>query len=145
MCKFLGPLFESTGMQHSAPFPTKIGIFWFYGEGRGRSKFLGISRESNTASVINGSRSLNLDHDEGWSLLQQLNPEIRDFDSQYFPRGRLIWDQSNEHWRLLVDQKLLRGAFVTTVILEWNVPRYRLIVRSERQYQSKARIGLPAL
>src|SRR5712664_2057766 len=96
-CKFLGPSFESTGMQHSAPFPTKIGIFWFYGKTRGRSKFLGLSRESNTASVINGSRALKVAHNEGWSLLQHVNPEIRDFNFDYFRRGRLTWDQSNGH------------------------------------------------
>jgi hypothetical protein len=124
---------------------TQIGIFWFHGEGRKRSEFLGISRRWNTTPVVNGTRSLGLAHDQGWCLLQELNPAIQGFAFDCFPRGKLIWHQSNDHWRLLVDQKLLRGAFVTTVVLDWRIPRQKLIVTTEREYQSSALIGLPAL
>ncbi len=124
---------------------TRIGIFWFYGEGRKGSRFLGISCRSDTAPIVNRIRSLDLAHDLGWRLLQKLCPAIQGFAFDYFPRGRLIWDQSNDQWRMLVDQKLLRGAFVTTVMLDWSVPRLKLIVTAERSYQSSALIGLPAL
>ena len=88
---------------------------------------------------------MHLAHDQGWCWLQKLNPAIQGFAFDYFPRGRLVWDQSIDQWRLLVDQKLLRGAFVTNVMLEWRVPRLKLIVTAERDYRSSALIGLPAL
>jgi hypothetical protein len=128
-------------MHYTTP---QIGIFWFHGERRQCSKFLGISRRWKTSPVVNGTRSLGLAHDKGWCILQKLNPEIQGFAFDYFPRGKLIWDQSNDHWRLLVDQKLLRGAFVTTVVLDWKIPRQKLIVTREREYRSSALIGLPA-
>jgi hypothetical protein len=92
-------------------YSTQIGIFWFHGEGRKRSKLVGISRRWNTTPIVDGTRSLGLAHDQGWCILRKL-PAIQGFTFDYFPRGKLIWHQSNDHWRLLVDQKLLRAELL---------------------------------
>jgi hypothetical protein len=124
---------------------TQIGIFWFHGEGRKRSKLVGISRLWSATPIVDGTRSLGLAHEQGWCILQTLYPVLQDFSFDHFPRGKLIWHQSNDHWCMLLDQKLLRGAFVTTVALDWRIPRQKLIVASEREYRSSALIGLPEL
>jgi hypothetical protein len=59
--------------------------------------------------------------------------------------GRLEWRSATDQWHLYVDQRLLRGAFVTEVLLNWRPPKAQLVVLADPQYRSGASIGLPAL
>lgn len=123
----------------------RLGIFWFWGDGRKRSNFVGISRPWAGTAVIAGARKLDIGHQDGWAHAQRLSPALASFEFDYFPRGRLEWQQPTDQWRLYVDQKLLRGAFVTTVLLNWKPPKAQLVVLNDSQYRSRANIGLPAL
>jgi|ERR1700687_873432 len=126
-------------------FSRRLGVFWFFGEGRERSRFIGISRPWTEITSIEGRRSLSLTHEQGWTYAQTLYPQLKAVGFDHFPRGRLEWQTDTEQWRLYVDQKLLRGAFVTTVLLNWRPPKEQLVVLADSQYRSNASIGLPAL
>jgi hypothetical protein len=125
--------------------PRRVGIFWFCGEGRKRSTFIGISRAWAGTAVTAGARKLDIGHQDGWAHAQRLSPALASFEFDHFPRGRLEWQQHTDQWRLYVDQKLLRGLFVTTVLLNWKPPKAQLVVLNDKQYRSRANIGLPAL
>jgi hypothetical protein len=86
-----------------------------------------------------------LSHEQGWTHVRTLSRRLEAFQFDHFPRGRLEWHSATDQWRLYVDQKLLRGAFITEVILAWHPPKGQLVVRADPQYRSDANIGLPAL
>lgn len=131
---------------HSRYEPTRrVGVFWFCGEGRKRSTFVGVSRAWAGTAVIAGARRLDISHEDGWAHARRLSPALASFEFDHFPRGRLEWQEHTDQWRLYVDQKLTRGLFVTTVLMNWHPPRAQLVVSIDRQYRSRANIGLPAL
>jgi hypothetical protein len=72
-------------------------------------------------------------------------PTVGGLPVRPFSARRLEWHSATDQWRLYVDQKLLRGAFVTEVVFKWHPPKAQLVVRAEPQYRSDANIGLPAL
>jgi hypothetical protein len=123
----------------------RLGIFWFCSKGRKRSSFIGISRLWSLIPTIAEKRCLELGHDQGWPHAQALSRELATFRFDHFPRGRLEWHGATDQWRLCVDQKLLRGAFITEVLLKWHPPKAQLVVLADSQYRSAASIGLPAL
>jgi hypothetical protein len=123
----------------------RLGIFWFWGEGRKQSRFIGISRLWTDVSTAEDKRCLELSHEQGWTHAQTLSRRLEAFRFDHFPRGRLEWHSASDQWRLYVDQKLLRGAFIVEVLLKWNPPKARLVVLADSQYTSAASIGLPAL
>jgi hypothetical protein len=123
----------------------RLGIFWFCGEGRKQSSFIGISRLWVLVPTVADKRRLELGHELGWTHAQALRRELAAFRFDHFPRGRLEWHSATDQWRLYVDQKLLRGAFVTELLLNWHPPKAHLVVSADPQYRSDASIGLPAL
>jgi hypothetical protein len=90
----------------------RLGIFWFWGEGRKQSRFIGISRLSTHVATAEDKRGLEVSHEQGWRHVQTLSRRLEAFRFDYFPRGRLEWHSATDQWRLYVDQKLLRGAFI---------------------------------
>jgi hypothetical protein len=123
----------------------RLGIFWFWGEGRKQSRFIGISRLWINVSTAEDKRCLELSHEQGWTHVQTLSRRLEAFRFDHFPRGRLEWHSATDQWCLFVDQKLLRGAFVTEIVLKWRPPKAQVVVRADTQYRSAAIIGLPAL
>lgn len=123
----------------------RLGIFWFCGEGRKQSRFIGISRSWAMVPTVADKKCLELSHERGWTYVQRLSWELEAFRFDHFPRGRLEWHSATDQWRLYADQKLLRGAFVTEVLFNWHPPKAQLVVVADSQYRSDASIGLPAL
>src|ERR1700732_2155771 len=68
--------------------------------------------------------------------VQTLSRRLEAHRFDHFPRGRLEWHSATDQWRLYVDQKLLRGAFVTEVVFKWHSPKAQLVVRADPQYRS---------
>lgn len=128
---------------HPAPEP-RLGVFWFCGVGRKQSRMVSISRPWRGISTILDYRQLPLSHEEGWRHVQSMCAQLSSLPFDHFPRGRLVWHGASDQWRLYVDQKLLRGAFVVEILLKWNPPKARLVVLADSQYRSEACIGLPA-
>jgi hypothetical protein len=85
-----------------------------------------------------------LGHELGWTHAQALR-RAGGHPVRPFPRGRLEWHSATDQWRLYVDQKLLRGAFVTELLLNWHPPKAQLVESADAQYRSDASIGLPVL
>jgi hypothetical protein len=123
----------------------RLGIFWFWGEGRKLSRFTGISRLWTHIVTANDKRCLEGTHEQGWTHVQMLSRRLGAFQFDHFPRGRLEWHSATDQWRLYVDQKLLRGAHITEVVMNWHPPKAQLVVRADPHYRSEANIGLPAL
>jgi hypothetical protein len=123
----------------------RLGIFWFCGEGRKQSSLIGISRLWSVIPTVAEKRCLDLGHEQGWTHAQALSRELAGLRFDYFPRGQLEWHGAADQWRLYVDPKLLRGAFVTEVLLKWHPPKAQLVVLVDSQYRSDASIGWPAL
>lgn len=119
----------------------RLGIFWFCGEGRKRSTLIGISSAWAGAAVIAGARRLDISYEVGWAQAQRLSPALALFEFYHFPRGRLEWQEHTDQWRLYVDQKLSRGAFVTTILFNWKAPNARLVVLTNSQYRSSRTWG----
>jgi hypothetical protein len=123
----------------------RLGIFWFWGEGRKQSRFIGISRLWTHVATAEDKRCLEVSHEQGWRHVQTLSRRLSAFRFDHFPRGRLEWHSATDQWRLYVDQKLLRGAFITEVVFKWHPPKAQLVVRADPQYRSDANIRLPGL
>ncbi len=123
----------------------RVGIFWFCGEGRKQSRFIGISRLWAVVPTVADRRCLELSHERGWTHVQALCRELGAFRFDHFPRGRLEWHSATDQWRLYADQKLLRGAFVTEILFKWHPPKAQLVVMADSQYRSDTSVGLPAL
>src|ERR1700690_4476327 len=90
----------------------RLGIFWFCGKGRKPSNLIGISRLWSLIPTVADKRCLEIGHEQGWAHAQALSPELAPFRFDHFPRGRLEWHGATEQWRLYIDQRLQRGAFV---------------------------------
>src|ERR1700761_699108 len=106
----------------------RLGIFWFCGQGRKRSSFIGISRLWSLVPTVADKRCLELGHEQGWTHVQTLGRELAAFRFDQFPRGRLEWHCATDQWRLYVDQKMSRGVFVTEELLKWSRPKAQLVV-----------------
>ena len=126
-------------------FGQRLGIFWFWGERRKQSRFMGISRLWTHVAMVEDKWRLEFSHEQGWTHVQTLSRRLEAFRLDYFPRGRLEWHSATDQWRPYVDQKLLRGAFITEVVLKWHPPKAQLVIRADPNYRSDANIGLPAL
>ena len=123
----------------------RLGIFWLRGEDRKRLTFIGFSRVWAGVAVIAGARRLDISHEVDWAHAQRLSPALASFEFDHFPRGRFEWLEHTDQWRLYVDQKLSRGAFVTTILFNWKQPKARIVVLTNSQYRNCTNIGLSAL
>ena len=104
-----------------------------------------MSRPWTRVPTVEDKRCLEVSHEQGSTHVQTLSRRLEAFRFDYFPRGGLEWHSATDQWRLYVDEKLLRGAFVAEVVLKWHPPKARLVVRADPQYRSDANIGMSAL
>jgi hypothetical protein len=78
----------------------RLGIFWFWGEGRKQSRFIGISRLWTYVATAEDKRCLEVSHEQGWRHVQALSRRLSAFRFDHFPRDRLEWHSATDQWRL---------------------------------------------
>jgi hypothetical protein len=125
------------------PYEPRVGLFWFLAKDRNASRFVTLSRPASETSEQAGVRRLFKTHREVWPDIQRLDQRLEEYDFDFFPRGHVEFSRVQERWFLFLDQKLLRGAFVAHVVIEWNIPRDRLAARWRGDYRSVACVGPP--
>ena len=112
----------------------RLGIFWFCGERRKPSTFIGISRAWAGAALITGARRLDISHEVGWAHAQRLSPALASFEFDHFPRGRLEWQENTDQWRL----------YVAPEAVAWGA-RYNNLVKLEAAQSAACRVDRLAI
>jgi hypothetical protein len=67
----------------------RLGIFWFWGEGRKQSRFIGISRLWTHVATAEDKRCLEVSHEQGWRPVQTLSRRLEAFRFDHFPLADL--------------------------------------------------------
>ena len=122
----------------------RVGLFWFIAKDRNPSRFASVSRALVDVPRSENFHRLDATHTKTWPDLRRLDPALEPYDFDYFPRGSVEYLALDDQWLLNVDPTLRRGAFVAYVVVQWNIPPPRLIIRVAHDYQSIARVGPPA-
>jgi len=122
----------------------RLGLFWFIAKDRNASRFAALSRPLVEVPEIGDFQRLNESHVDAWSEVQLLDSSLKQYEFDYFPRGRVDFLRPGSRWLLSLDSKLQRGAFVAYIVLQWRIPPGHLTVKVDRDYRSTACIGPPA-
>jgi hypothetical protein len=122
----------------------RLGLFWFIAKNRNASRFAAVSRPLVEVPEIGDFQKLNESHTDTWSEVQRLDSSLKQYEFDFFPRGRVDFFRPGRRWILSLDSKLQRGAFVAHIVLQWGIPPGHLTVKVARDYQSIASVGPPA-
>jgi hypothetical protein len=126
-----------------ACYRPRLGLFWFIAKDRNQSRFAAFSRPLDAVPEFDDFQRLNDSFVNAWSEVQRLDSSLKQYEFDYFPRGRVDFFRPGRRWLLSLDSKLQRGAFVAHIVLQWGIPPGHLTVKIAREYQSTACIGPP--
>jgi hypothetical protein len=143
---YSSPSFEYSRMTHQrtyADYDPRIGVFWFVSTDHTSSRLLSLTWPFNLDDENSGLRAAPYDHKTAWPEVQRLDRMLRNYDFDYFPRGRLEFYPPMRRWLLSVDPKLNRSSFVTYIVAKWSLPIGHLTVKVEPAYSSAVSICDP--
>lgn len=89
----------------------KIGIFWYF-----QNQVIGIAHHFNQADRDSlGLIDSVYTHVEYWEILKQSFPNLQEFEYEYIPRGRVIYNAKKQKTYVYMDAKLLKTAIAKQV------------------------------
>jgi hypothetical protein len=119
----------------------RLGLFWFIAKDRNMSRFAAFSRPLAEVAENKNFQRLAEEHPEAWVEVQRLDPSLKQYAFDYFPRGRVDFFRPARRWLLSLDPKLQREEFVAHLLLQWGIPHGHSTVKVDRNYQSTAHIA----
>lgn len=125
-------------------YQPRLGLFWFIAKDRNSSRFAALSRPLDEVPEIGDIQRLEENHAEAWLEVQRLDDNLKQYEFDYFPRGRVDFFRPGRRWLLSLDPKLQQGAFVAHIVMQWDISPGHLTVKVDRDYRSTARVGPPA-
>jgi len=82
----------------------KIGIFWYY-----QNQTIGIAHDFNQSDQDSlGLTDSAYTHVKYWETLRELIPELKNFEYEEIPRGRIIYNAKTSKFYAYMDAKLLK-------------------------------------
>lgn len=83
----------------------------------------------NSIGVISSDNS----HYDYWTVLQQIYPEFRKVDYDYYPRGRVVYSVEEDTYYLYIDE-CIRNK-VNDIIQELGLPKVKVKVSDDEHYK----------
>jgi hypothetical protein len=111
----------------------KLGLFWFVGHSY--EEFIEYSLPWKNISSVGGFRTVDTGHAEVWEGLRCKRADLRSFGYEYFPRGRVNYDEGNAIFLLLVDKKINNTSCISLIIDRWNLPLGSTMVMGDPHYR----------
>ena len=96
----------------------KIGIFWWH-NGRVLSAISPVAE----GTAVNGIVDSAFAHVDTWPNLQKRHRELRDLEYEDVPRGRVLFLQRQNKFRVLLDKKLLEPAIKAAICQTFGLPK----------------------
>lgn len=80
----------------------------------------------------------NVDYDKShydyWKLLQKVYPEFRSIDYDYYPRGRVVYNKTNDIYKLFVDPCISDQFSVDKIVDDLNLPYNKVVIDSNDEH-----------
>ena len=110
----------------------KIGIFWFL-----QKQVIGIAHPFN----LNDADSIGLidspyTHVDYWKNMQSVYPELRHYEYEQIPRGRVVFDANKEKAIVYMDKKLFNTVTATKIYDFFDIDSENAIPRKDPHYRT---------
>lgn len=110
----------------------KIGIFWFL-----QKQVIGIAHPFN----LNDADSIGLidspyTHVDYWKNMQSVYPELRHYEYEQIPRGRVIFDANKEKAIVYMDKKLFNTVTATKIYDFFDIDSEYAFPRKDPHYRT---------
>ncbi len=69
----------------------RLSLCWFIAKGRNASRFAAFSRPLVEVPEIGDFKKLNESHGDAWPEVQLIDPSLKQYEFDYFPRGASIF------------------------------------------------------
>ena len=114
----------------------RLGLFWGIPTSAGRMRLLGSSKPVSMVAEIGGFKTVDAGHIDVWPNLSQQFTDIKGYEYEHFPRGRVNWRKEDDRFLLLLDRKLMTETFIALVVSRWHLPKSNLIIGGDPHYKS---------
>jgi hypothetical protein len=98
------------------PDQPRLGLFWFIAKDRNASRFAALSKPLIEVPEIGDFQMLSESYAHAWSEVQRIDSSLKQYEFDYFPRGRVDFFRPGRRWILSLDSKLQQGAFVAFIV-----------------------------
>lgn len=85
--------------------------------------------------VSTGFSDSNNSHYDYWKFSQSIYPEFRSLDYDYYPRGRVVYNNTTDTYYLYTDKCLLDNNITSDIISKFNLPKSKVIISTDDHYQ----------
>lgn len=110
----------------------KIGIFWHW-----NNKVIGIAHVFNLGDADSiGLIDSPYTHIEYWKNVQSEYPELRHYEYEQIPRGRVIFDANKEKAIVYMDKKLFNKVIATKIYDFFDIDSESAIPRKDPHYRT---------
>lgn len=110
----------------------KIGIFWHW-----NNKVIGIAHVFNLGDADSiGLIDSPYTHIEYWKNMQSVYPELRHYEYEQIPRGRVIFDANKEKAIVYMDKKLFNKVIATKIYDFFDIDSESAIPRKDPHYRT---------
>ncbi|MFM1920899.1 MAG: hypothetical protein RLZZ303_2533 [Candidatus Hydrogenedentota bacterium] len=108
----------------------RVGIFWVYKE-RILSNYVPWSEGERYGEFVNGLS----DHCTYWATLQRQLPELRRFEYEQVPRGRVVYRTTDDTFLLYGSERFARDEIQQRRVMEdFQLVGKRVIVKPDEHY-----------
>ena len=75
------------------------------------------------------------DHYSYWHKLQKCYPKLKDYDYDYFPRGRVVYSKKDNMYYLYLDKCIQDEDSIEAITNKLKIPMNSLVIKSDEHYQ----------
>lgn len=133
---------------------SNVGIFWFVPSNIATTSTMvydltPIAEASDYAGFLTHDRG----HHEYWESLTRLGPRrlrangdptiIASAEYEAYPRGRVVYDPSRQHFTIYADRRLHGQAFIDVILLWFDIPAGSYSVQGDQHYTNSLPVRAP--
>lgn len=121
--------------QHAQCSPAsspRIGIFWYY-----KKKLLTYSLPAAEVEEQSGFIDVDVGHCNLWPTFQKLDQNLKQFEYEELPRGRVLYDSSRNKYKVYTSDKMIQTkGFQELILLTFNLSANDTIFESDLHYEA---------
>ena len=120
-----------------------VGIFWLVAMPDGQARLLATGCSLDGAEAYGDFLTFADGHYEVWECWRrtrsrdaELSGLVRNFEYEYWPRGRIVFDRENNSFTLYADRKLMRDDVLAAIRRKFCISEQPTSTKSDFHYQS---------
>lgn len=90
--------------------------------------------EIRDITPINGKSDSDNNHYDYYKLLRQFMPELKEYDYDYYPRGRVIYDTKNDTYNIFIDKCINKNDIIEEIISEYYLPKDKVKITDNDEH-----------